>query len=117
LTASSSKISPAGVRTTVIDTLPSAQTSPALGSDKEGVAAVAFIGNTLYALLVGGGCSHGNANVPNGIYQVNRDQGTWTLVANLTQFIQTHPITTPAVEDFEPDADCKAIVAAHDVLT
>src|SRR5258706_13226851 len=35
LTASISKISPAGVRTTVIDHLPSAQTSPALGRDKE----------------------------------------------------------------------------------
>ena len=116
LTASISKISPAGVRTTVIDNLPSAQTSPALGSDKEGVAAVAFIGNTLYALLVGGGCSHGNANVPNGIYQVNRDQGTWTLVANLSQFIQTHPITNPDVDDFEPDGDWYGMVAAHDVL-
>jgi hypothetical protein len=116
LTASISKISPAGVRTTVIDHLPSAQTSPALGSDKEGVAAVAFIGNTLYALLVGGGCSHGNANVPNGIYQVNRDQGTWTLVANLSQFVQTHPITNPDVDDFEPDGDWYGMVAAQDVL-
>ena len=116
MTASISKVSPAGVRSTVIDNLPSAQTSPALGSDKEGVAAVAFIGNTLYALLVGGGCSHGNANVPNGIYQVNRDQGTWTLVANLSQFIQTHPITNPDVDDFEPDGDWYGMVAVHDVL-
>ncbi len=116
LTASISKISPAGVRTTVIDHLPSAQTSPALGSDKEGVAAVAFIDNTLYALLVGGGCSHANAKVPNGIYRVDRDEGTWTLVANLSQFIRTHPITNPDVDDFEPDGDWYGMVATHDVL-
>src|SRR5437763_16381593 len=69
-TARISKISPAGVRSTVIDNLPSAETSPATGSDKQGVAAVAFVGHTLYALLSGGGCSHGNPDVPNGSYRV-----------------------------------------------
>ena len=116
MTARISKISPAGVRTTVIDNLPSAQTSPALGSDKEGVAAVAFIDNTLYALLVGGGCSHGNAKVPNGIYRVGRNQGTWTLVANLSQFVQTHPVVNPDVDDFEPDGDWYGMVAVRGAL-
>ncbi len=116
LTASISKISPAGVRTTVIDDLPSAQTGPGAGSDKEGVASVAFIDNTLYALLVGGGCSHGNANVPNGIYRVNRDQGTSTLVANLSQFVQTHPITNPDADDFEPDGDWYGMVAVRGAI-
>jgi len=116
MTARISKISPAGVRTTVIDNLPSAQTSPALGSDKEGVAAVAFIDNTLYALLVGGGCSHGNAKVPNGIYRVDRNQGTWTLVANLSQFVQTHPVVNPDVDDFEPDGDWYGMVAVRGAL-
>jgi len=116
MTARISKISPAGVRTTVIDNLPSAQTSPALGSDKEGVAAVAFIDNTLYALLVGGGCSHCNAKVPNGIYRVDRNQGTWTLVANLSQFVQTHPVVNPDVDDFEPDGDWYGMVAVRGAL-
>jgi hypothetical protein len=116
MTARISKISPAGVRTTVIDDLPSAQTSPALGSDKEGVAAIAFIDNTLYALLVGGGCSHGNAKVPNGIYRVDRNQGTWTLVANLSQFVQTHPVVNPDVDDFEPDGDWYGMVAVRGAL-
>jgi len=116
LTARISKINPAGVRTAVIDNLPSAQTSPALGSDKEGVASVAFIDNTLFALLVGGGCSHANANVPNGIYRVNREQGTATLIANLSQFIQTHPITNPDVDDFEPDGDWYGMVAVRGAL-
>jgi sugar lactone lactonase YvrE len=80
------------------------------------VAAVAFIGNTLYALLVGGGCSHGNAKVPNGLFRVNRNQGTWTLVANLSHFVQTHPVKNPDVDDFEPDGDWYGMVAAHGVL-
>src|SRR5437879_1812439 len=46
-----SKIDAQGVRTTVTDTLPSSQTSPGIGSLVSGVADVAFIGDTLYALL------------------------------------------------------------------
>ena len=115
-TARISSINPAGVRSTVIDNLPSAETTPATGSDKQGVASVAFIGNTLYALLSGGGCSHGNPDVPNGIYQVNRDQGTWTLVANLSQFVQAHPITNPDADDFEPDGDWYGMVAVRGAL-
>ena len=111
-----SKINHNGVRTTVIDHLPSAQTSPALGSDKEGVASVAFIHNTLYALLVGGGCSHASPTIPNGLIRVDRDQDSWTLVANLSQFVHTHPITNPDLDDFEPDGDWYGMVVAHDVL-
>jgi hypothetical protein len=58
-TASISRIDQHGNRETVIDGLPSSQTSPALGSFVSGVADVAFIGNKLYALLAGAGCSHG----------------------------------------------------------
>ncbi|MFL5628509.1 MAG: ScyD/ScyE family protein [Ktedonobacteraceae bacterium] len=116
MTARISKISSAGVRTTVMDNLPSTQTSPNGGSDKEGVAAVTFIGNTLYALLVGRGCSHANPNVPNGIYRVNRNNSTWTLVANLSQFVKTHPIKNPDVGDFEPDGNWYGMVAVNGVL-
>jgi hypothetical protein len=115
-TARISKISPGGVRSTVIDHLPSAQSNPATGSDKQGVAALAFIGNTLYALTSGGGCSKGNPDVPNGIFRVNRTQGTWTRVANLSQFIQRHPVKHPSPEDFEPDGDWYGMVAARGVL-
>jgi hypothetical protein len=62
-TATISKISPAGARTIVASGLPSSQTSPALGSLKSGVADVAFVGNQLYALLAGAGCSHGLAGM------------------------------------------------------
>ena len=58
-----SKVTPDGTRTTLVGGLPS--TSAAIG-DVEGVADVAFLGDQMYALLAGAGCSHGHPNFPNG---------------------------------------------------
>jgi len=65
-----SKIGPHGFRTTVVNNLPSSQTSAGSGSLISGVSDVAFIGNKLYALLAGPGCSHGVPSVPNGVIRV-----------------------------------------------
>ena len=56
--------------------LPSNQTSRILGSLVSGVADIAFVGDTLYALLAGGGCSHGHPDSPNGVLKVNADGTT-----------------------------------------
>ena len=109
-TARISRINSSGVRTTVVDNLPSSQTSPAIGSLVSGVADIAFIGNTLYALLAGAGCSHGVADTPNGVIRVNAN-GTWTLVADLSAFIQSHPVAHPNPPDFEPDGTWYSMVA------
>ena len=53
-TARISKIDRHRVRTTVVDHLPSSQTNKDVGFLVSGVADVAFIGNTLYALIAGG---------------------------------------------------------------
>jgi len=97
-----SKITMQGVRTTVTDQLPSSQANEIIGGDVEGVADVEFIGNTLYALLAGAGCSHGVASVPNGIVKINSNN-TWTMVANLSAWQQSHPVAQPEEDDFEPD--------------
>ena len=97
-----SMITPGGVRTTVTNSLPSSQTSEALGSLVSGVADVEFVGNTLYAVLAGAGCSHGIANTPNGVVKVNQD-GTWSMIANLSAWQQSHPVAHPEPGDFEPD--------------
>jgi hypothetical protein len=97
-----SKINASGVRTTVIDGLPSSQTSAGLGGLVSGVADVAFVGNTLYALLAGAGCSHGVPDVPNGVIRVN-SATSWTLVADLSAFQAAHPVANPEPDDFEPD--------------
>jgi hypothetical protein len=78
------------------------------------VADVAFIGNTMYAILAGAGCSHGvfispGVPIPNGVIRINPDH-TWTMIANLSTFQQTHPVanpTNPITGDFEPDGTCQ----------
>jgi len=97
-----SKVNAVGLRETVTDNLPSSTANEVIGGDISGVADVAFIGNTLYALLAGGGCSHGVANIPNGIVRVAAN-GSWTWVANLSAYQQSHPVAHPEPDDFEPD--------------
>jgi hypothetical protein len=105
-----------GTRTTVVDHLPSSQTSPASGSLISGVADVSFIGHTLYGLLSGAGCSHGVPEVPNGILRVDLEHHHATLVADLSHFIQTHPVKHPEPEDFEPDGTWYSMVAVDESL-
>jgi hypothetical protein len=97
-----SKIDAHGRRTTITDQLPSSMANEAVGGSIEGVADVAFVGNTLYALLAGAGCSHGVPTLPNGIVKVNQN-GKFSMIANLSEFIQTHPVAHPDLGDFEPD--------------
>jgi hypothetical protein len=111
-TASISRITPVGVRTTVVDRLPSSQTSSALGSLASGVADVAFIGDRLYALIAGAGCSHGLAGTTNGIVRVNAN-GTTTLLADLSAFQRAHPVAQPEPADFEPDGTWYSMVGVR----
>src|SRR5215510_12722676 len=101
-----------GNRTTLTDTLPSSQTGPVLGSLISGVADVAFVGDTIYAILAGAGCSHGVSGTPNGVVKVNSD-GTWNLIADLSAFQQSHPVANPEPDDFEPDGTWYSMVALH----
>ena len=61
------KVNSHGVISVVADHLPSSQSSAISGKLCSSVADVAFIGNQLYAILAGAGCSHGVANTPNGM--------------------------------------------------
>jgi hypothetical protein len=111
-TARISKISPGGTVTTVVAGLPSSQTNPLSGSLVSGVSDVAFIGNTLYALLAGAGCSHGLAGTTNGILRVNSN-GTTALVADLSAFQKANPVVNPDEDDFEPDGTWYSMVAVR----
>ena len=107
-----SKVSPAGVRTTVVDDLPSSQTSEALGSLMSGVGDVAFIGHDLYALMAGAGCSHGLIGTTNAVLRVNPD-GTTTQIADLSAFQNDHPVLHREDDDFEPDGTWYSMVAVR----
>jgi hypothetical protein len=115
LTARISRIGAHGVRTTVVDHLPSSQTSAASGSLTSGVADVAFIDHQLYAVTAGAGCSHGLAGTDNTVIHVHAD-GTWTEVANLSAFQMSHPVAHPEPADFEPDGTWFSMVAVDDAL-
>jgi hypothetical protein len=112
-TARISKIASNGTRTTVAEGFPSAK--DALG-DLIGVADVAFVGNTLYALVAGGGCSHGNPDSPSGVAQVNRSTGKWDLIADIGAFLKTHPAKFESADDFEPDGTLYSLIAVDKVL-
>lgn len=114
-TARISKVDSHGVVTTVADKLPSSQTNPGLGNLVSGVADVAFIDGTLYALIAGAGCSHGLVGTTNGILRVNPD-GTWTQIADLSTFQQRHPVANPQPLDFEPDGTWWGMVVANGVF-
>jgi len=107
-----SKAAPDGTRTTLVGGLPS--TSAAVG-DVSGVADIAFIGDQLYALLAGAGCSHGHPNFPNSILKVNAD-GSWSRLANLSTYLKLHPTKNPEPGDLEPDGTWYSLIAADGVL-
>ena len=110
-----SRVDSNGVRTTVTDRFPSSQTSAGLGNLVSGVADIEFIGNTLYALTAGAGCSHGVANTTNGIYRVSAS-GNPILVADLSAFQKAHPVAHPEPDDFEPDGTWYSMVSAGQAL-
>lgn len=105
-----SKISRDGKRTTVASGFPSTQDA---GGDLIGVADVAFLNGTLYAVVAGGGCSHGNPTSPSGIAVVNRSTGKWKLIADIGAFLKTHPAKYESADDFEPDGTLYSLIA-HD---
>ena len=100
------KISSKGVVSTVVDNLPSQVN--ALGFTS-GVADVVFMEDKLYALL-DAGCSHGNADYPSSVIKVNRHNGTWSVLTDLSSYFQNNPVAAPEEEDFEPDGDPYSII-------
>jgi hypothetical protein len=113
LTARISKIDTSRTRTTLSSGLPS---SVDILGDVLGVADVAFQDGDLYAVLAGGGCSHGNPNFPNALLRVNLKDGSWKSVANLSHALVEFPakITNPA--DFEPDGTWYGLISSNGSL-
>jgi hypothetical protein len=103
-----SKISPKGVRTTVALGFPSTQDAQ---GDLIGVADVAFLDGNLYAVLAGGGCSHGHLQSPSGIAWVNPATGKWKLIADIGAWLKTHPAKYESADDFEPDGTLYSAIA------
>lgn len=103
-----------GVRSTIVDNLPSSQTTAATGGFVSGVADVAFLHRTLYALIAGAGCSHGLAGTYNSIDRVSG--GIATPIVNLSQFQMNNPVAHPNPGDFEPDGTWFSMVPVGNAL-
>ncbi len=117
-TASIAKINASGQVSRVATGLPSSATGPAAGFAVSGVADVAFVGDSLYGLEAGAGCSHGLAGTVNNVFRVNAD-GTTTSLANLSAFIQANPtahMNNGPAGDFEPDGTWYSFVHAKGAL-
>lgn len=107
------KIDTQGNVETFVDDLPSSEA----GGLASGVADIAFVGDTMYAVLAGAGCSHGVAS-PNAVLRVNPDRST-TMIANLGAFQQAHPVahpTDPITGDFEPDGTWYSMISVRGAL-
>ena len=108
-----SKISSDGTRTTVASGFPSTQ--DAMG-DLIGVADVVFLDDALYAVVSGGGCSHGNPDSPSGIAKVDPASGKWALIADIGAFLKAHPTKYESADDFEPDGTLYSVIAVDGKL-
>ncbi|CAN5682602.1 hypothetical protein BH10BAC3_BH10BAC3_29850 [soil metagenome] len=104
-----SKITAAGIRTTVVDNLP---TSSGTNGDVFGPADVAFIGNTLYVLQGGAGCGHGVPSSTNGIYRINSDGGH-TMIADLGTWSVAHPGAHNDEDDYTPEGNWYSMTVAQ----
>jgi hypothetical protein len=115
MSARISRIGRSGVRHTVVDHLPSSQTSAGSGSLTSGVADVKFVDGDLYAILAGAGCSHGLLGTSNAVIRIHPDK-TWTEVADLSAYQALHPVSHPDPGDYEPDGTWYSMVAVGDAL-
>jgi hypothetical protein len=115
LTARISKISPGGKVTTVASGFPSVSIGAGGVNGTIGVADVVFLDGDLYALVGGGGCSHGNPNSKDssGIAKVDLKSGSWHLIADIGAWLKTHPAKYESMDDFEPDGTLYSLIA-HD---
>jgi hypothetical protein len=111
-TARISAIDRNGTRTTLAQGFPSGVNQ---FGDVMGVADVAFQGGQLYALVAGGGCSHGSATVPAGIARVSLT-GQWDVVANLSQYQAANPVANPFAGDYEPDGSWFSMIQSGSSL-
>lgn len=112
-TARISKFDKSWNRTTVASGL--ASTVDAMG-DLQGVSDLQFMNGMLYALVAGGGCSHGNATLPSGVVAVNPATGSWRYVTDIGAFMHANPVQYPNASDFEPDGTAYSMVSVNNAL-
>jgi hypothetical protein len=98
-----SRINRDGGFTVMADGLPSFAANNLIGGDRIGAAGVAFLGERLYTVVGGAGCSHGHPSEPNALDRVYPD-GSTVAVTDLSNFLRSNVDSKPPTDaDFEPD--------------
>ena len=82
--------------------------------DVLGISALTYVDGTLYALVPGGGASHGNPDNPAGVYEVG-DDGSFTVTANISAWHADNPVSAP-VNVYEPDTSIYGMVEVDGML-
>jgi sugar lactone lactonase YvrE len=101
-TATVTRVTLNNEQSVVVSGLPSAISSLPSG-DTDGASDVVFLGDNLYVLVAGGGCSHGNPDAPAGIVRAKLRQDKWDYIADLSTYLRGNPVADPNPGDFEPD--------------
>jgi glucose/arabinose dehydrogenase len=101
-----------GNRTVAVDDLPS---SVDIFGETFGAADVAFLGNTLYIVTNGSGCSQGVSYANNGILRVN-DDGTLTQINDLSAWTHIHQVANPPCCDYDAEGVWWTLNVSHGVF-
>ena len=111
-----SHIATSGAAAVIADELPSVALNSLIGGDRMSAAAVAVIGNRLYALISGAGCSHGHETEPNGIYRIYPD-GVAQPVVDFSNLLRgLNDVKDATDPTFEPDGSWYSMVHAFGAL-
>jgi hypothetical protein len=106
----------AGGQVVVADGLPSVALNSLIGGDRSSAAAVALIGQRIFALISGAGCSHGHPSEPNGIYRIYSD-GTAQPIVDLSNLLRgLNDVKDANDPTFEPDGSWYSMVHAFGAL-
>lgn len=84
------------------------------GGNVLGVSALTFVDGALYALVPGGGASHGNPDAPAGVYELD-NSGNATIVADISAWHADNPVSAE-VRGYEPDTSVYGMVLVNDLL-
>lgn len=104
-----------GVRMTFAEGLPSCQSSDRGRFCYRGVADLKFIGTALYAIVSGAGPTHGHPTIPNSVIRVD-GYSAWSVTADLSRHLKTHPSANPDMYDFEPDGLWQSMASVDNKL-
>jgi hypothetical protein len=105
-----SRIGPHGQVIPVVTGIPSSAANTLIGGDRGGAAALTFVGNDLFAITSGAGCSHGHTE-PNQLMQVLTHWGVTIPIADLSYALrQSSDSKDPAAVDFEPDGTWYSVI-------